>query len=98
MKGEKTTLKSADGDDEESRGHHLSSSSGRLMDGRGRTKGLAERTSPVNIAHNYNYQDGADCDDDDDDDDSDDEILLKVGMIVCLRCNRFVTTSKHDTK
>ena len=46
---------------------------------------------------NYNYQDGADCDDDDDDD-SDDEILLKVGMIVCLRCNRFVTTSKHDTK
>ena len=86
------TLKSADGDDEESRGHHLSSSSGRLMDGRGRTKGSAERTSPVNIAHNYNYQDGADCNDDDD------EILLKVGMIVCLRCNRFVTTSKHDTK
>ena len=87
------TLKSADGDDEESRGHHLSSSSGRLMDGRGRTKGSVERTSPVNIAHNYKYQDGADCDDDDDD-----EILLKVGMIVCLRCNRFVTTSKHDTK
>ena len=62
----KITLKSADGDDEESRGHHLSSSSGRLMDGRGRTKGSAERTSPVNIAHNYNYQDGADCDDDSD--------------------------------
>ena len=96
MKGEKTTLKSADGDDEESRGHHLSSSSGRLMDELGRTKESVERTSPVNIAHNYNYQDGADCDDDDDD--SDDEILLKVGMIVCLRCNRFVTTSKHDTK
>ena len=26
------------------------------MDELGRTKGSVERTSPVNIAHNYNYQ------------------------------------------
>ena len=44
------------------------------MDELGRTKGSVERTSPVNIAHNYNYQ-HADADVADDHHDGDENDL-----------------------